>query len=67
MDPRAQRARDHHRKAADASRLADQHRAQRDELIRQLWDNARDEWTYASLAKAVGCSPELIAKIITRR
>ncbi|AII28181.1 hypothetical protein VC74_gp89 [Mycobacterium phage Sparky] len=65
MDARAQQAREHHRKAGDASRVAEQHRAQRDELIRSLWATERDRWTYAKLAKAVGCSPELIAKIIS--
>ncbi|MEW5810240.1 MAG: hypothetical protein AB1925_12380 [Actinomycetota bacterium] len=64
MNPRAQQAREHHRKAADASRTADQHRAQRDDLVRQLWATERDQWTHAKLAKAVGCSPELIAKIL---
>lgn len=64
MDPLAQQAREHHRKAGDASRAADVHRECRDELIRRLWETRRDEWTYAKLAAAVGCSPELIAKII---
>ncbi|OBF77068.1 hypothetical protein [Mycolicibacterium fortuitum] len=67
MDPRAQQAREHHRKAADASGLADRHRAQRDNLVRQIWATARAQWTYAKLAKAIGCSPELIAKIVNRR
>lgn len=67
MDARAQQAREHHRKAGDASRAADRHRAQRDELVRKLWSTDRESWTYAKLATAVGCSPELIAKIITGR
>lgn len=67
MDARAQAAREHHRRARDASRAAAQHRAQRDQLVRQLWESERGAWTYAKLAKAVGCSPELIAKIITDR
>lgn len=67
MDPRAQQAREHHRLSADASRVAGQHRDRRDRLIRDLWLCERDIWTYAKLARAVGCSPELIAKIITNR
>lgn len=67
MDARVQQAREHHRLAADASRIAEQHRTQRDQLVRVLWQTERDSWTYAKLAKAVGCSPELIAKIINGR
>jgi hypothetical protein len=64
MDSTVQQAREHHRLAADVSRVAEQHRSQRDQLIRGLWDNDRHSWTYVKLARAVGCSPELIAKII---
>ena len=64
MDPKAQQAREHHRRARDADGLAEQHRNQRDALVCQLWSVSRSEWTHAKLAKAVGCSPELIAKII---
>jgi AraC-like DNA-binding protein len=67
MDSRAQQAREHHRKAQDVSRIAEQHRAQRDDLVRELWATQRGSWTYAKLAAAVGCSPELIAKIINLR
>ncbi len=66
MDPRAHQAREHHRKAADASRGAGRHRSQRDALVRELWATQRDRWTYLKLSHAVGCSPELIAKIITK-
>lgn len=62
MDSRAQQAREHHRASTDGERLARQHRGQRDELVRVLY--ATGEWSYTSLAAAVGCSPELIAKII---
>ncbi|MCV7255318.1 hypothetical protein H7J86_24445 [Mycobacterium hackensackense] len=64
MDSRAQQAREHHRKSADASRVGAQHRDQRNRLVRQLWDTERSSWTHKTLAAAVGCSPELIAKII---
>ncbi len=62
MDSRAQQAREHHRASSEGERLAKQHRGQRDELVRALY--ATGEWTYPKLAAAVGCSPELIAKII---
>jgi hypothetical protein len=64
VNPLAQQAREHHRQAGDATRLAGQHREQRDKLVRRLWATERENWTHATLAKAVGCSPELIAKII---
>lgn len=64
MDTLAMEAREHHRRSGDATRVAQRHRAQRDYAVRQLWATQRDRWTYAKLAKAVGCSPELIAKII---
>lgn len=62
MDSRAQQARQHHRASSEGEALAKQHRDQRDELVRALY--VTGEWTYTSLATAVGCSPELIAKII---
>lgn len=63
-DARAQQAREHHRMVADALGQADQHRQQRDRLITALRE---DGWTYAALAKAVGCSPELVAAIVKGR
>jgi hypothetical protein len=62
VDSRAQQARDHHRASSEGERLAKQHRDQRDELVRALY--ATGEWSYPQMAAAVGCSPELIAKII---
>ncbi|WP_079614525.1 hypothetical protein [Mycobacteroides abscessus] len=67
MDPRAQQAREHHRMSFDSSQVARQHRTQRNDLVRELWAEKRSEWTYASLAGAVGCSPELIAQIVKDR
>ena len=65
MDPLAAQARECHRKSQEHSRVSRQFREQRDELVRRLWREKRRDWTYPSLARAVGCSPELIAKIIT--
>jgi AraC-like DNA-binding protein len=66
-DPRATRAREAHRLAGDASRVANQHREQRDQLIRALRNENPEHWTYTALAAAVGCSPELVAAIIKGR
>ena len=63
-DPRAARAREEHRLTGVADRLAAQHRAQRDRLIRQLRAEDPRRWTYAALAAAVKCSPELAAAIV---
>jgi len=64
VDSRAQQAREHHREAAGLSEQAARHREQRDRLVRQLRQDDPREWTYPALARAVGCSPELIAHII---
>lgn len=61
MDVRAVLARDHHRAAALSIAEAGGHRVQRDLLIRQLRAEDPATWTYAVLAAAVGCSPELAA------
>ena len=63
-DPRAVSAREAHRLAGvAASRAADQ-RARRDRLVRELRDEDAALWTYARLAATVGCSTELIGKIV---
>jgi hypothetical protein len=66
-DARAVQAREAHRLAGDAERLAAQHRAQRDRLVRQLRAEDPARWSYTALARAVGCSPELIAAIVKGR
>jgi len=63
-DIRAQQAREHHRESAGLSEQAARHRALRDQLVRQLRADDPREWTYPALARAVGCSPELVAHII---
>jgi ribosome-binding protein aMBF1 (putative translation factor) len=62
VDSRAAEARRHHQAAQESRRRAAQHLAQRDALVRALY--AEGGWSYATLAKAVDCTPELIAKII---
>jgi hypothetical protein len=66
-DGRVQQAREHHRKAAEALAAAERHRTQRDELIRRARAEDPNTWTYARLADAVGCSPELVAAIVQGR
>lgn len=58
-------ARELHRRAGEHAQLAGQFRAQRDELIRRL--HREDRMTYAQLAAAVGCSPDLIKSICLGR
>ncbi len=64
MDARAALARQYHQASINSGEEAGQHRAQRDQLIRQLRAEDPLTWTYDALAKAVGCSPELIAYIV---
>lgn len=66
-DIRAQQAREHHRAVAAAEQNADQHRIQRNQLVRQLRTADPARWSYKALAQAVGCSPELIAAIVKER
>jgi len=66
-DARAQQAREHHRALAAALARAEQHREQRNRLIRQLRAEDPERWTYPALARLLGCSPELIAAIVKGR
>lgn len=65
-DPRAARARELHRKAAEADALAARYRLERDRLIHGLRAEDPDRWSYGVLAAAIGCSRELIA-LVSRR
>lgn len=64
MDARAQQAREHHEAAARTNHEADVHRSQRDQLVRALRAEDPQRWSYNQLAKAVGCSKELIRLIL---
>ncbi len=61
-DIRLHKAREHDRAADEARAQVTRHLAQRDHLIRSLY--AEGTWSYSRLAKALGLTPELIAKII---
>lgn len=63
-DARAQQAREAHRASLAALEQATAHRERRDTLVRALRDDDPRTWSYSALAKAVGCSPELIAVIV---
>lgn len=63
-EPRAAQARRFHQESIRAGQAAERAREQRDRLVRALREEDPQVWSYAALAGAVGCSPELIAKII---
>jgi len=65
MDPMVQQARELHRKAGEATGLSHHYRLQRDELIRRVY--AEGSTSYSSLARQVGCSAELVAKVVQLR
>lgn len=65
-DPRLARARELHEQAADAEALAAQRRAERDRLIRVLRAEDPVRWSYGAIAKALGCSRELVALVARR-
>ncbi|GEA86888.1 hypothetical protein [Cellulomonas cellasea] len=65
-DARASRARELHRKAAEADEVAARHRAERDRLILQLRAEDPERWTYTTIAAVLGCSRELVALIARR-
>jgi hypothetical protein len=62
MDSRVMRARELHRQAADHERLAEQFRAARDALIREIY--ASGGVSYQALGTALGCSKELIRAVV---
>ncbi len=64
MDARAQQAREHHLAASRVDSDARRHRDQRDALVRALRAEDPVRWSYGALAKAVGCSRELIRDIL---
>lgn len=63
-DPRAVRAREAHRLAGESERLAGQHRAERDRLIRELH---ADGWSYTEVSRAVGCGWETVRAVVKGR
>ncbi|MFD3426080.1 hypothetical protein [Nocardia fluminea] len=66
-DPRAAKAREHHRLSGLAIAEGKQHRDTRNALVRQLRAEDPERWNNRALARAVDCSPELISAILTGR
>lgn len=66
-DPLAARAAELHAKALEADAVAARYRAERDEIIDRLRAAEPERWSYTALARALGCSRELIAQIVRRR
>lgn len=62
MDVRVAQARRHQEAAVAAREAAQREAAQRDHMVRMLY--AEGTWSYSALAKAIGLTPELVAKII---
>jgi hypothetical protein len=65
-DARAARARELHRKAAEADELAARYRLERDRLVHRLRAEDPARWSYTAIATAIGCSRELVA-LVSRR
>lgn len=65
-DPRAARARELHRKAAEADEVAARYRQERDRLVLQLRAEDPARWSYSAIAEALGCSRELVALVARR-
>lgn len=63
-DARAAQAKRLHLQVQEALEMAGRLRDQRDDLVRALRRSDPERWSYSTLAKAVGCSPELIAVIV---
>lgn len=65
MDTTMTMAREAHRKVREYGVLAGHWRAQRDAAIRELYGGG--EYSYAGLARQIGCSTELVAKVCQGR
>jgi hypothetical protein len=65
VDSLVWQAREAHRKACEHSGLSGHFIAERNRIIREL--HATGDYSYSKLAGQIGCSPELIAKIVQGR
>ena len=66
-DPLAARAAELHAKAREADAVAARDRAARAEINDRLRADGSGRWSYTALARALGCSRELIAQLVRRR
>lgn len=65
MDIEAYQAKEAHRQCVEHMVIAARYRKERDTLIRRLY--GAGSYSYVRLAKVVGCSSELVAKVIQGR
>jgi ribosome-binding protein aMBF1 (putative translation factor) len=65
MDALVAQAKIAHTKSCYHTDLAGHFRQQRDRLIRQAYDTR--QYSYSQLARLIGISPELVAKIVQGR
>jgi ribosome-binding protein aMBF1 (putative translation factor) len=65
MDSVVQQAREFHRKCNETTGLSHRYRQQRDDAIRRAYSEGN--LSYSQLARQVGCSPELVAKVVQGR
>lgn len=63
-DPRAEELAQISKVIVMEMRATEQHRNQRDQLIRELRAADPKRWSYPALARIVGCSESLIAVIV---
>lgn len=62
MDSAVAQARELHRKVQQFTGLSRDYKVRRDELIRRLYRTG--DYSYGSLARQIGCSPELVAAVV---
>lgn len=65
MDILAYQAKEAHRQCREHSDRAGRFRVERDRLIKQLYRGGG--YSYGQLARQIGCSPELVAKVVQGR
>lgn len=65
MDVLVAQAKIAHTKSCFHNDLAGHFRKQRDQLIRQAYETG--EYSYSQLARQIGITPELVAKIVQQR
>jgi transposase-like protein len=65
MEPTVWLAREAHRKVGEHTGQSHHYRQERDRLIRELY--ASGDYSYSQLAGQIGCSPELVAKVVQGR
>lgn len=65
MEILAYQAKEAHRQVTEHSACARRYRTERNKIIRELYKTGK--YSYGKIARSVGCSSELIAKVIQGR